>query len=155
MCEACIYGKAHRLSFGTRDNCYLPGELISANICGPFNKSFRKFQCFVVFKDQFTKFRCVYFLKQKSDAASALEEFLAYARNFGHNVKEIINDNAGEFDNKGLKAILKKAEIISRLTAPYTPQKNGGSERENRTVIEMARTLKYSNPDLEFPPAMG
>ena len=26
--------------------------------------------------------------------------------------------------------------------------------RENRTVVEMARTLKYSNPDLEFPPAL-
>lgn len=93
LCEACVYGKAHRLSFGSRDNCSSPGELISADVCGPFDKSFRKFQYFVHFKDQFTKFRCVFFLKHKFDVATALEEYLAYTGNMGHNVKEMIWDN--------------------------------------------------------------
>lgn len=37
------------------------------------------------------------------------------------------------------------------MTAPYTPQQNGAYERENRTIVEMARTLKFSNPEIEFP----
>lgn len=45
--EACIDGKAHRLCFGSWDNYSSPGELIFAEICSPFDKSFRKFQYFV------------------------------------------------------------------------------------------------------------
>ncbi|GBM76889.1 Copia protein [Araneus ventricosus] len=154
LCEACIYGKAHRLSFGSRNNCFSPGELIFADVCGPFDKSFRRFQYFVVFKDQFTKCRCVFFLKQKSDVASALQEFLAYATNLGHIVKEVISDNGGEFDKKEVRMLLKKKGVVQRFTAPYTPEQNGGSERENRTIVEMARTLKNSNPDVEFLPVL-
>ncbi|GBO30829.1 Retrovirus-related Pol polyprotein from transposon TNT 1-94 [Araneus ventricosus] len=153
LCEACIYEKAHRLNFGSRNNCSSPGELIFADVCGPFDKSFRRFQYFVIFKDQFTKFRCVFFLKQKSDVASALQEFLAYGI-LGHIVKEVISDNGGEFDNKEVRMVLKKKGVVQRFTAPYTSEQNGGSERENRTIVEMARTLKNSNPDVEFPPAL-
>ncbi|GBM55330.1 hypothetical protein AVEN_252698-1 [Araneus ventricosus] len=44
--------------------------------------------------------------------------------------------------------------ITQRLTAPYTPEQNGASEREMRIIIEMARTFKYSNPDVNYPAAM-
>ncbi|GBM76901.1 hypothetical protein AVEN_153130-1 [Araneus ventricosus] len=122
LSEACIYGKAHRLSLGSRNNCSSPGELIFADVCGPFDNTFRRFQYFVVFKDQFTKFRCVFFLKQKSDVASAFLEFLAYATNLGHIVKEVISDNGGEFDNKEVRMFLKKKGVVQRFTAPYTPE---------------------------------
>ncbi|GBO11846.1 Copia protein [Araneus ventricosus] len=130
LCEACIYGKAHRLSFGSRNNCSSHGELIFADVCGPFDKSFRRFQYFVVFKDQFTKFRYVFFLKQKSDVASALQEFLAYATNLDHIAKEVIGANREEFDKKEVRMFLKKKGVVERFTAPYTPEQNGGSERE-------------------------
>jgi len=38
ICEPCVYGKAHRLPFGTRKPASAPGELISADVCGPFYK---------------------------------------------------------------------------------------------------------------------
>ncbi|KAF2888324.1 hypothetical protein ILUMI_17849, partial [Ignelater luminosus] len=41
------------------------------------------------------------------------------------------------------------AEVTERLTASYIPQNNGGSERKNRTVVEMA-TFKYSNEEINF-----
>lgn len=44
LCEACIYIKAHRLCFGSKYNCSSLGELIFADICGPFDKPFRIFQ---------------------------------------------------------------------------------------------------------------
>ena len=65
-----------------------------------------------------------------------------------------MSDNGGEFDNEEVRDILHSHGITQRLTAPYTPQQNGGSEREIRTIIEMARTLKYSNLEAEFPIAM-
>ncbi|GFS48760.1 retrovirus-related Pol polyprotein from transposon TNT 1-94 [Trichonephila clavipes] len=42
LCEPCIYGKTHRLSFGTKEKASEPGELISADVCGPFEESFQK-----------------------------------------------------------------------------------------------------------------
>ncbi|GFY29308.1 retrovirus-related Pol polyprotein from transposon TNT 1-94 [Trichonephila clavipes] len=64
LCEPCIYGKAHRLSFGTGEKASEPGELISADVCGPFDESFQKKKYLVVFKDSFTKFRYGYLIKR-------------------------------------------------------------------------------------------
>lgn len=32
LCEPCIYGKAHRLPFGTRKQTEMPGKLISTDV---------------------------------------------------------------------------------------------------------------------------
>lgn len=48
---------------------------------------------------------------------------------------------------------MRENGIVQRFTAPYTPQQNLSSERENRTIVEMARTLKRSRPEAKFPPA--
>ena len=36
---------------------------------------------------------------------------------------------------------LKQCEIVSQLTPPETPQRNGVSERHNRTLLDMARSM--------------
>ncbi|GFS54006.1 retrovirus-related Pol polyprotein from transposon TNT 1-94 [Trichonephila clavipes] len=151
LCEPCIYGKAHRLSFGTREKASEPGELISADVCGPFDESFQKKKYLVVFKDSFTKFRYGYLIKEKSEVKEVLEHMLAHIRTLGYSVKEFLCDNGGEFDNKDVHEILHSNGITQRLTAPYTLEQNGASEREMQTTIEMARTLKYSNPEVSFP----
>lgn len=154
ICEPCIFGKAHRLPFGTRKKSTRPGELISTDVVGPFCESFSKKRFLVVFKDSYTKFRYGFIIKQKSDVQFVLKQFLAHAKTLGHNIEELLSDNGGEFDCKEVKSILAESGISQRLTAPYTPQQNGGSERENRTIVEMARTFKYSNSEVEFPDAI-
>ena len=57
ICEPCVYGKAHRLPFGTRKKSTRPGELFSTDVVGPFCESFSKKRFLVVFKDSYTKFR--------------------------------------------------------------------------------------------------
>ena len=154
FCEDCIYGKAHRLKFGTRESVSKPGELMSADVCGPFDESYRKYRYFVVFKDHYSKLRFISFLKNKSDVVEALRSMLAKAKNDGHVIKELLNDNGGEFDNEEVRSTLRANGITQRLTAPFTPEQNGVVERDNRTIVEMARTLKYSNPDVEYPASM-
>ena len=34
--EECVYGKVHRLQFGTRESATCPGELMSADVCSLF-----------------------------------------------------------------------------------------------------------------------
>lgn len=129
LCEVCIYGKVHILSFGTRTDCSKAGELISTDVCGPFDKPFRKFQYFIVFKNHFGKFRRGFFLRQKSEVVRGLEDFLARAKDLGHKIKEILSDNGGEFGNKEVRKLLKKNIVTPSLTAPYTLEKNGSIER--------------------------
>ncbi|UYV77663.1 hypothetical protein LAZ67_15001846 [Cordylochernes scorpioides] len=146
-CEACIYGKQHRLSFGSREQyaSTQPGNLIHVDVCGPMQEvSKGGMRYFVCFKDDFTKYRSVYFLKEKSQVIEKLEQFLLETKTTGHIVKEILTDGGKEFVNKETSKITNKYGINHRITMPYTPQQNGSAERENRTLIEAARSMIYA-----------
>ena len=38
---------------------------------------------------------------------------------------------------------LKQCGIVSQLTPPGTPQRNGVSERHNHTLLDMVRSMMY------------
>lgn len=80
-----------------------------------------------------------------------MKSVLVHAKNIGHAVKELVSDGGGEFVNEEVDKILDEFGIEKHTTAPYTPQQNGKAERENRTVVEMARTFKYSNENVVYP----
>lgn len=73
---------------------------------------FQKFKYFVNLRYQFAKFRCVFYLRQKSDVAKSLKDLLAFAKNVCYNVKEIISNNGAEFDNKEFRILLKKYALF-------------------------------------------
>ena len=143
LCEACILGKQHRLSFGTRMTTTVKtGELIHADVCGPMQEdSFRGYRYFVMFKDDFSKYRDLYFMKQKSEVAEKLKYFLAKVNTA---VKELLTDGGGEFDNKEVRQITQQIGLNHRMSMPYTPEQNGAAERENRTLVEAARSMLQS-----------
>lgn len=62
-----------------------------------------------------------------------------------------MSDNGGEFDNNEIRGILTEYNVTNQFTAPYIPEQNSSVERENRIIIEMARTFKYANPEVNFP----
>lgn len=148
LCEGCIYGKANRLPFGTRERTTKPGEQIHTDVCGPFEESMSGYRYFVLFKDDFTKFRTIYFMKEKSEVAGKLAQFVAETKTTGHVIKELLSDNGKEFDNQEVRKILQKEGIVQRLTMPYTPEQNGTSERENRTVVETARAIMHAHGNI-------
>jgi hypothetical protein len=148
LCEGFVYGKAHRLKFGTRVRATKPGELLHADVCGPFCYSFSNYRYFVLFKDDYSSFRFVYFLKEKSEVAEKLKQVIAETLVTGHKIVEFLSDNGGEFDNNTVRAILQKNGIRQRLTMPYTPQQNGCSERENRTLVEAARAMRLAHGEM-------
>ncbi|KAH0815970.1 hypothetical protein GEV33_006820 [Tenebrio molitor] len=148
QCEGCIYGKTHRLPFGIRAKTTKPGERVHTDVCGPFQESMSWFKYFVLFKDDYTKFRTIYFLKKKSEVAEKLSQFLAKTKIVGHVIKKLLSDNEKEFDNNDVRSILQKEGIIQRLTMPYIPEQNGSSERENRTVVETARAMMHAHGNI-------
>lgn len=147
-CEGCIYGKSQRKKFGTRERAAEPGEIIHTDVCGPFADSISKYKYFVLFKDDFSNYRFVYFIRHKSEVKDKLLHMLQEVKTTGHTVKTLLSDNGGEFDNEAVKKILQKFGIQHRLTMPYTPEQNGCSERENRTLVEAARSMLHARGEM-------
>lgn len=65
ICEPCIYGKSHRMPFGRRHRTNAPGELLSADVCGPFDESFQRKRYLVVFKDSYIRYSVWLYHKRK------------------------------------------------------------------------------------------
>jgi len=154
FCEACQFEKAHRLTFdkqsrsGSDDRYYKPGELIHTDVCGPFSeKSIGGAKFYLLFIDEATDYRVVYFIKHKSDVSEKVKEFNQLVHNrYGHSIKILRADRASidndrEYINREIGGYMIKREIKLETTAPYTPQQNGKAQRENCTIVKSARTM--------------
>ncbi|GFR30612.1 complement C3 [Trichonephila clavata] len=117
ICDGCCYGKQSRRPFGTRkQRATTPGELINIDVCGPMQQqSLGGAKYYVCFKDDFTKYRRVFFMQSKNEVSECLETFLNEAKNTGHMIKEVLSDGGGEVINSTVKSLLEKSGISSRI----------------------------------------
>ncbi|KRX61766.1 Retrovirus-related Pol polyprotein from transposon TNT 1-94 [Trichinella sp. T9] len=99
---------------------------------------------FLVFKDDFSRYRRVFFLKRKDDVAQCLETFLNESCTAGNTVECIMSDGELEFNNAHVKDILQRRGVAMRTAMPYTPEQNGVAERENRILVETGRSMLHS-----------
>lgn len=95
-------------------------------------------------KDDFTHFRFVYFLQQKSEVVNRVQKFVRLAQNNGHHIRTFRSDNGTEFVNSELKSFFDANGFVHQRTIPYNPEQNGGAEREMRTIVEAARSMIHS-----------
>ncbi|GJV66999.1 zinc finger, CCHC-type containing protein, partial [Tanacetum coccineum] len=66
----------------------------------------------------------------------------------GYKIKTLRTDREGEFTSKDFASFCEESGIKRHMTTPYSPQQNGVVERQNRTIMEMARSLLKSLPDI-------
>ncbi|GBP89773.1 Retrovirus-related Pol polyprotein from transposon TNT 1-94 [Eumeta japonica] len=84
----------------------------------------------------------VKFVKTKDKIKHIIEDFINKAENItGNKVKTVRSDNGLEFENRDVKEIFTSRGITHQTTVPYTPEQNGKVERENRTLVVVARTM--------------
>lgn len=149
FCEACQFGKAHRLKFSKHEEYHQrkPGEYIHSDVCGPFPESRAGLKYFITFIDDASNYRQVYFLKHKSDTIERFREFNNQLENkFGKSIKVLKVDDGREYCNDNMYRYMKVKGIQMDNTAPYTPEQNGKAEREreNRTIVESVRTMLHA-----------
>lgn len=102
---------SNTLSFAKRKNRPKEvAELINADVCGPMQEKFiagaEYFVC------DFSKFRRVFFLKNKSEVVNCLKTFFMEIKTVGHTVKEfLISDNGKKFVNQDVKMLLESDGI--------------------------------------------
>ncbi|GJW25283.1 ty3-gypsy retrotransposon protein [Tanacetum coccineum] len=113
-CVSCMSGKMARKPYTHQvERAKDLLGLIHTDVCGPFKIMSRQgASYFVTFTDDFSRYGYVYLLKHKHEV---FETFKVFQR-----------------EDHG---------IIVHRTPPYTPQHNGVSERRNRTLPDMVRSM--------------
>ncbi|GKB06902.1 retrotransposon protein, putative, ty1-copia subclass [Tanacetum coccineum] len=117
--------------------------LIHTDVCGPFKIVSRQgASYFVTFIDDFSRYGYVYLLKHKHEVFETFKVFQKEVENqLGKTIKSLHFDRGGEYMSQEFLDHLKEHGIIAHRTPPYTPQHNGVSERRNRTLLDMVRSM--------------
>ncbi|KAK8676013.1 hypothetical protein V6N13_034068 [Hibiscus sabdariffa] len=123
--------------------------LIHSDVCGPMNTQARGgYEYFITFTDDFSRYGYIYLMHHKSEALEKFKEFKNEVQNqHGKSIKALRFDRGGEYLSKDFDELLKECGMVSQLTPPGTPQWNGVSERRNRTLLDMVRSM-MSHTDL-------
>ena len=119
--------------------------MVHSDVCGPMEIDYiggKRY--YVVFKDDFSKYRVVYYMKKKSEVYDKIKLFLAEMKNLGFTVKQLLTDNGTEYCNARVSELLGQHGIVHRTSMPYCPEQNGSAERENRTLVECDRTMIHA-----------
>ena len=81
-------------------------------------------------------------LKQKSDAAPAIQQFIAIVKTqFGLLIKEVQINAGGEFKSQELTLFLREQGITILTSIPHMHQKNGHAKRFIHTVMDKAQAM--------------
>ncbi|GJX55292.1 putative RNA-directed DNA polymerase [Tanacetum coccineum] len=143
-CESCISGKMTKKPFNSNiERATDLLGLIHTDVCGPLRHVSRKgASYFLTFTDDFSRYGYVYLLKHKHEVFETFKVFKAEVElQLGKKIKALRSDRGGEYLSQEFKDYLSENGIVQNLTSPYTPQQNGVSERRNRTLLDMVRSM--------------
>lgn len=99
---------------------------------------------YVLFQDDYSKKTFVYLIKAKSKVFDKFKIFKNMVKNQTQKrIKIFRSDQGTEFCNNNFRKLFEENCIIYQTSAPYCPEQNGKSERQNRTIVERARCLLY------------
>jgi len=148
-CQACIMGKMFRKPFQPlrlEDKAKTRLlELIHSDVIGLMQtQTMRGYRYIIMFTDDHSRYTEVYFMKAKSEAPAKFKEYVAKVEKQHPKSKvcRIRVDGGGEYASREkFLEYLAEEGIIREVSAPYSQQQNGISERCNRTVLDPARSM--------------
>src|SRR3954464_4797583 len=87
-------------------------------------------------------------MKHKSETFEKFKEFQSEVENHcNRKIKFLRYDRGGEYLSYEFRTHMKEYGIVSQVTPARTPQRNGVSERRNRTLLDMVQSM-ISRTDL-------
>src|SRR4051812_41847867 len=110
------------------------------------------YRYFVPFTDDLSRYGYIYLMKHKSDTFEKFKEFQSEVENH-HNrkIKFLQSDRGGEYLSYEFGTHMKQCGIVSKHTHTGLPQRNGVSERRNRILLDMVRSMmSFTDLPLSF-----
>ncbi|KAK4397229.1 Retrovirus-related Pol polyprotein from transposon TNT 1-94 [Sesamum angolense] len=81
-------------------------------------------------------------MREKSEVFKVFKKFKNLVeKQSGRSIKVLRSDRGKEYNNSEFDKFCEEEGIEHQTTVSYNPQQNGVSERKNRTVMEMARSM--------------
>ena len=143
-CEPCPMGKMTKTTFsGTMEQANDLLEIIHTNVCGSMIVEARVgYRYFLTFTDDLSRYGYIYLMKHKHVTFEKFKEFHSEVEyHCNKNIKFLRSNHGGEYLSYAFGLHLKQCGIVSQLTPPGTPQRNGVSEHGNRTLLDMVQSM--------------
>ncbi|GJY54923.1 retrovirus-related pol polyprotein from transposon TNT 1-94, partial [Tanacetum coccineum] len=156
LCYACAMGKRKKQSHKPKseDTNQEKLYLLHLDLCGPMRVASvngKKYILFIV--DDYSRFTGVKFLASKDEALDFIIKFLKMIQvRLNATVRNIRTYNGTEFVNQTLWEYYEQVGISHETSIAQTPQQNGVVERQYRTLVKAARTIK---PNLSYLHVFG
>ena len=81
-------------------------------------------------------------MKSKDEVFHYFKIFKAYVeRQSGRQIKMVCSDGGDKYKSNEFKRHCEELGLQHNIICPYTPQHNGVAERENKTIMDMARSM--------------
>jgi hypothetical protein len=152
FCETCkLAGSQKKLSKKPMRRSHRRGEFLHIDIGGggetlgdpnDLPTSFQGYKHFAIITDDATRFRWVFFLKERSDVYDVLVYFTNHLKNQGMRPAAFLrSDWAPELDSERVQAFLSKEGIKWEPTTTYSPHQDGVSERSIKTILRRGRCI--------------
>ena len=113
------------------------------DLCGPINVKARgEYEYFISFIDDYSRYDYIYLMHRKSEALENFREYKSEVENLlAKTIKTLRSDRGGEYMDLRFQDYMIEHGITSQLSAPGIPQQNGVSDRRNRTLLDMVRSM--------------
>ncbi|GJX55966.1 retrovirus-related pol polyprotein from transposon TNT 1-94 [Tanacetum coccineum] len=153
LCSACALGKSKKHSHKPKaeDSIQEKLYLLHMDLCGPMRvQSINGRKYILVIVDDFSRFTWVKFLRSKDEVLDVIKFLKMIQVRLNATVRNIRTDNGTEFVNQTLRDYYEEVRISHQTSVARTPQQNGVVERQNRTLVEAARTMLIFSKALLF-----
>ncbi|GKE10647.1 retrovirus-related pol polyprotein from transposon TNT 1-94, partial [Tanacetum coccineum] len=148
LCSTCALGKSKKSSHQPKaeDTNQEKLYLLHMDLCGPMRvASINGKRYILVIFDDYSRFTWVRFLRTKDEAPEAIIKCIKNIQvSLNATVRNVRTDNGTEFVNQTLREFYENVGISHQTSVARTPWQNGIVERQNRTLVEVARTISGS-----------
>jgi histone deacetylase 1/2 len=151
VCDACQQGKSHQLPFPKSTSVSTSAlDLVFSDVWGPAPTSIGRFNYYVSFIDDYSKFTWIYLIRYKSEVFQCFRDFQNLVEcQFDKKIRAVQTDWGGEYQT--LNSFFKRIGIHHLVSCPHTHQQNGAAERKHRHVVDMGITLlAHASMPLKF-----
>jgi hypothetical protein len=142
--EGCAFSKMPSKAFPpSKSHATESFELIHSDLKELLTRSYHGYKWFILFIDDLTSHAWIINLKAKSDAASAMHDFMAHIRiQHQAKLKRWWFDGGGEF--KPMENELQKDGIVIEKSIPHEQQQNGRAEHLISTIMDKAQAIHFT-----------
>nr|GEV49642.1 retrotransposon protein, putative, unclassified [Tanacetum cinerariifolium] len=145
LCSACALGKSKKSSPQpkAKDTNQEKLYLLHIDLCGPMRvASINGKRYILVIVNDHSRFTWVRILKTKDEAPAVIIKCIKNIQvSLNATVRNVRTDNGTEFVNQTLHEFYENVGFSHQTSVARTPQQNGVFGRQNRTLVEAARTM--------------